>query len=97
MITSPVGRQVLLINGAHGVYVGMMFAESSILSHGWSLPQGAMSILRAGPDHPDYHEAWAEVLDRAVLHGEYPRTWELHQTPEGDLYAVRDDWEEAMP
>lgn len=97
MTTSLTGRQILLINGAHGVYVPMMFAESPILSHGWErCPQWAMDILRAGPDHPDYWEAWSKVLDNAVLHGDYPHTWTLCQSPEGDLYAVRDDWEEDM-
>lgn len=86
-------RQVLLINGAHGVYIPMAFAESEILTEGWNLPQEAANILKAGPEHPDYYEAWAEVLDNAVLQGEHSHTWTLYQSPEGDLYAVRDDWE----
>lgn len=90
MITSA-DRQVLLIVGAHGVYVPMMFAESEVLTHGWVLPQEAMDILRAGPDHPDYWEAWCNVLNNAVLQAE-PHTWELYHAG-GDLYAVRDDWE----
>jgi hypothetical protein len=86
------GKQVLLVNGAHGVYVPKVFAESEVLVHEWNLPQEAVDILRAGPDHQYYWVVWVEVLDGAMLHGD-SHTWTLYQSPEGDLFAVRDDWE----
>lgn len=81
-------RQVLLIDGAHGIYVPMAFIEQA---QGWDLPQEAVEIVKAGPDHPDYWEAWVEILDSASFQGEEEHTWTLYQ--DGDLFAVRDDWE----
>lgn len=83
-------RQILLIDGHHGIYVPQIFAE--ILRHGWGLPQEVFDTLKKGPYHPDYWETWVEVLDSASYYAE-GHTWTLYQAPEGDLFSVRDDWE----
>lgn len=83
-------RQTLLIDGHHGIYVPQIFAE--ILRHGWGIPQEAFAVLKAGPYHPEYWDTWVEVLDNAWYEAE-GHTWTLYQSPEGDLFSVRDDWE----
>lgn len=83
-------RQILLIDGHHGVYVPQIFAE--ILRNGWGIPQEVLDTLKAGPYSPGYWDAWVEVLDNAWYEAE-GHTWTLYQSPEGDLFSVRDDWE----
>ena len=83
-------RQTLLIDGHHGIYVPQIFAE--ILRHGWGLPKWVFDTLKKGPYHPGYWDAWVEALDSASYYAD-GHTWSLYQSPEGDLFSVRDDWE----
>ena len=78
-----------IINGAYGIYVPQTFA---IGCDGWQGVYPAYrEILRAGPDHADYWEAWDAVLSSASYTDDDGRTWTLYQ--DGDLFVVRDDHE----
>ena len=80
-----------IINGAHGVYVPQTFAEQSI---GWQgIDPDYLAILRQGPHHADYWEAWDAVLSSASYTDDDGHTWTLHLGENGDLFAVRDDHE----
>lgn len=76
---------VLLIDGAHGVYVPKAFAERFDLRE-WGVESADIEILKAGPDHPDYWEAWSDVLMYALFTNE-EGTWHLAQ--DGDLWAIK--------
>lgn len=76
---------VLLVDSRHGIYVPQAFAENFDLSV-WGVSDSDREILEAGPDHPDYWEAWDDVLQYAS-HTNEEGTWYLEQ--DGDLWAVK--------
>lgn len=78
-----------IVDGAHGIYVPQAFAEQSIGWHG--IDPEDLAILRAGPDHADYWEAWDVVLATAFYKDSDGCVWMLFQ--DGDLFAIRDDHE----
>jgi len=73
----------LLVSDAQGIYVPQTFIEQNL--EDWSIHPSDVEILKAGPDHPDYWEAWEAVLDyaKATFDGE---DYVLEQ--DGDLWAV---------
>lgn len=80
----------LLLTDAHGIYIPQMYCRgmdaqgAEVIGVGWE----AVQTCQAGPDHPDYWEAWQEICDNACLDvsGE---EWRLHQN--GDLWMVKAD------
>ena len=75
-----------LVNSAHGVYVPQVFAGMAECSE-WVIDPDDLAIITAGPDYPDYREAWESILNNAHIQvGGFKYT--LHQ--DGDLWAIRD-------
>jgi hypothetical protein len=74
---------VLLVNGAHGVYVPKVFAEFD-LGDWKGIAKEDIEILKAGPDREHYWDAWQNILDnaRTLVNG---REYALYQ--DGDLWA----------
>jgi hypothetical protein len=72
----------LYADGARGVYIPQYFAESHAPDKWTGLDPAGLEILRAGPDHESYWDAWATVLDNAkTVDGAL-----LHQ--DGDLWVI---------
>lgn len=80
-----------IINGAYGIHVPQVFAER--FENWQGIDPDDLEILRAGPDHPDYWEAWDAVLATASYKDDAGHTWTLHLGESGDLFAIRDDHE----
>lgn len=80
-----------LIDGAAGIYVPQRFAETYDLQK-WGLDplSDDVAILRAGPDHEYYWEAWENTLNNAAMEDKDGNTWTLYQ--DSDLFARRDDY-----
>jgi hypothetical protein len=76
----------LLISDTHGIYIPQRWAMYCQDMDGVR-PEN-MEILKKGPDHPWYWEAWDEVLGLAhsIIDG---KKWYLWQ--DGDLFAVCDE------
>jgi len=71
-------------DNARGIYIPQHFAET--FNTGWSnIDQEDISILKQGPDHELYWDAWTEVLDNAKFEKD-GNTWILYQ--DGDLWCV---------
>ena len=72
----------LLVSDSHGVYVPQRWAMYCQDMDGVSAED--MEILKAGPDHEWYWEAWDSVLSNAheTVNG---KVWRLMQ--DGDLWA----------
>ena len=72
----------LLIGDSQGIYIPQQWAMYCQDMQGVSAED--MEILKAGPDHEWYWEAWDSVLSNAhdVVNG---KTWRLWQ--DGDLFA----------
>jgi hypothetical protein len=76
----------LLLSDSRGVYIPRDWAMYCQDMDGVSAED--MEILKAGPDHEWYWEAWDSVLSNAhgVVNG---KTWRLWQ--DGDLWAYCED------
>lgn len=86
---SELNKVTLLVNGAHGQYVPQVFVEQydlSPLETGWvNVDPENVKILREGPEHQEYWNAWEAVCDTARFYdGE--REFTLYQ--DGDLWAL---------
>ena len=83
-------KRILIITDAAGIYIPQIWAEQA--SHRWdSYSSEDLAILKEGPEHPDYWDAWVTTLDNARYKGPSEHYWTLYQ--DGDLWTVRDDYE----
>lgn len=74
---------VPIVDSAYGVYIPQLFAEKANDLE-FNLPEDTRSILLEGPDHPEYWEAWDEVLNMEWKTGR--DIYSLHH--DMDLYMV---------
>ena len=76
-----------IIDGAAGIYVPKEFADGfKFGTDGWMcVNPNDLEILRAGPDHEFYWEAWEDVLNAATFTDKQGVTWGLEQ--DGDLFC----------
>jgi hypothetical protein len=82
-------KPFLLLNGLRGIYVPQRFSVYGGVS---GLNAADFAILRAGPDNPDYWEVWDWALRFARITIEGTCCY-LHQSDEGDLWAIPPNWE----
>lgn len=89
-IAGEYGAIECLLDGARGICLPQHFAEM-IDTKQWSLQaySADLDMLRKGPDHEEYWEAWDTVLNAAEYTDSNGDTWTLWQ--DGDLLAVRSD------
>ena len=78
----------ILLNDSRGVYIPQCFAESFDTNE-WSVRAEDADILKAGPDHEWYWEAWDNALNSAVFTDDDGMQWRLWQ--DGDLFAICED------
>ena len=77
-------ERTILIDENRGIYIPQKFAEGFA---GWrDIDEDALGILREGPDHPEYMEAWDDVLDTATWTDKRGIQFRLEQ--DGDLWVV---------
>lgn len=72
-----------LVDGSQGIYVPLRFACDYDVTQ-WGISEDDVTILRAGPDNPDYWDTWSNILDRTEAQFD-GYTWVLEQ--DGDLFA----------
>lgn len=86
----------LWLSDARGVYIPRDFAESfrDRAKHVSGVSDVDWKILEAGPEHDDYWDTWASVLDNAVVTDENGIKHRLWQ--EGDLWLIPEgmEWSE---
>ena len=73
----------LLLSDARGVYIPRDFADFA--EHWNGVTPEDLEILRAGPDHQDYWDAWSMVTIDAHYVDSDGNVWRLWQ--DGDLWA----------
>ncbi len=84
---------ICIVDNHHGVYIPQTFAEW----YGYGSPDGELFkgrtlslqdtvILKAGPDHPDYWDYWAAILDEWCWTDADGVRWSLYQ--DMDLFMV---------
>ena len=81
---------VLLVDGNRGIYVPKEFADRYETAL-YNLSHETISILRQGPNHPEYWEAMTEAEDNAyvMIEGHKYTIYFM----DGDLFAVPDGYE----
>jgi hypothetical protein len=73
----------LIISDANGIYIPKIFADG----YEWEgISEEDRTILRSGPEHEHYWEAWDDVIASARFTDQYGYTWQLYQ--DGDLFAA---------
>lgn len=76
-----------VLDGNRGVYLPRDFANEVIpLARVSGIQRSDIDILRAGPNHEDYWDAWETVLDNAVIHTGSRGDYTLYQ--DGDLFII---------
>ena len=73
----------ILLNDSHGVYIPQFFVEKFDTNE-WSVRAEDADILKAGPNHEWYWEAWDNALNSAVFTDDDGMQWRLWQ--DGDLW-----------
>jgi len=75
-----------ILNDHHGIYIPQKFATDF---EGWyGCEESDLEILRAGPDHEYYWDAWDDVMESARFSNE-DGIWYLYA--DGDLFAINLD------
>ena len=74
-----------LLDGARGQYLPQAFAQHYRIGGVTGIDDAAWDILAAGPEHAQYWDTWADVLDAAELRSN-EGAFTLYQ--DGDLFAV---------
>jgi len=77
----------LLLDENRGIYIPQVFAQTIDLTKVKTLDHllWEFEVLNAGPDHPDYWEAWDTVIDEL----EFTDGSTLYQ--DGDLWILAKD------
>lgn len=76
----------LLFMEMHGIYIPQLFAQRINLECLSGVTPDDMEILRQGPEHDHYWDAWDSVLGNAVLTNSDGERFHLWQ--DGDLWAI---------
>jgi hypothetical protein len=85
----------LLINDAHGIYIGKLFCEwyGHLITNKDKL-QEDIDICLSGPDHEDYIDAWVNVIDNAEIVTDKGEKFTVGNLGEsGDLWAIPEGYE----
>ncbi len=76
----------LFVDSSRGVYIPQYFAQSVQRDLVTGVGDDDYTTLIAGPDHPFYWEAWADVLDNATIND--PKLGECYLHQDEDLWVV---------
>ena len=83
---------LLYLDGSRGIYIPQDFALETKRECIEGVDDEALAILKEGPEHDFYWEAWDEVLDNAVLTDPVSKQhFTLHQ--DDDLWLVPEGYE----
>jgi hypothetical protein len=77
----------ILLDGARGVFIPRDFNDCFVMKS-WNLEDNDedLAILREGPAHDWYWEAWDSIMDKAYYLDGNGYRWSLYQ--DGDLFAI---------
>ena len=85
----------LLVDGSRGVYVPYSFINRYDPDD-WGIPAEDEEVLRRDVDDWRYWDTWDYVLANAYHVDKYDVTWYLHQDEEGNLWAYKEYFDEAV-
>lgn len=83
-------KSTLLLDGARGVYIPQIFAQ--MIETGQitgEVDPETLAVLKAGPDHEEYFEAWDELIWESLYYKDSEgQVFQIERNDEGDLFAV---------
>lgn len=79
-------RAELFCNGASGVFIPQRFAKEVNREIVTGVADKDWEVLEAGPEHENYWDAWADVVDNAKL--KHPDLGDCYLHQDGDLWVV---------
>lgn len=85
----------LLVNDAHGIYVIQQFVKKylSYIVNRCEL-QEDIDIVFDGPEHEDFYDAWANLLDKVQLTNDKGEKFTIGNLGDrGDLWAIPEGYE----
>lgn len=86
-------RTELLIDGSMGNYIPQKFCWN--MADVWQdIDPEDVTICKVGPGHPEYNDAWDNILFSAKFVDSEENVWHLYQ--EGDLFAYTGDGEQFV-
>jgi hypothetical protein len=79
---------ICIVDSAHGMYIPQVFLESTKDNPRWlmGINDEEREAIEAGPDHPDYWESWAQLIDMAYYTDEDGTKYTLYENT--DLFAI---------
>jgi len=77
-------------DSARGIFIPQYFAESVRRELVQNVTKEDWDILKSGPNHEQYWDAWDDVTSSAILTDDFGDTWTLYQ--DGDLWLVPANW-----
>lgn len=80
----------LLIIDDHGIYIPQIFC-SCYKPQLDTIPTDTLAVCLAGPNHPEYWEAWEEVLELAIITLDDDKEYTIYQ--DGNLWAIPADYD----
>jgi hypothetical protein len=78
---------ILYTSDRHGIYIPQYFAESIKPECLTNVSSDAMDILKAGPDHMEYWDAWNDVEAQATV-TDPSNGIEYYLWQDGDLWLI---------
>ena len=90
----------MIADGLFGIYAPEVFANriagiSESMDAKLVCDSDDLNILRKGPDHPEYLEAWIDIERDYVLH-DGKHEWSVFQDDCGNIWLIRDDAEPGI-
>lgn len=85
----------LLVDGHHGIYIAQIFCQTyaAYITNMDKVKEDFDTCL-AGPDHEDYFEAWADLMDNVEFTNDRKEKYTVGNLGEcGDLWAIPDGYE----
>ena len=80
----PLPPLALLLDSNRGIFIPQHFVTQFDLTKWEGINPSDVNVLKSGPEHAHYWEAWDDVTSNAT-HTYEGNVWRLHQ--DGDLWA----------
>ena len=85
----------LLVNDHHGIYIAQVFCKTypAYITNMDEVKED-FAICLEGPDHPEYWEAWEELMDKVQFTDDKGGKFTLGNLGEsGDLWAIPENFD----
>ena len=79
---------ILVADASRGIRIPQYLATVLNWDNAYNYDKKDFNAIKHGPDHPNYHESWIEILDSAVFEDSEKDDWILTVSENGDVFLV---------